>query len=101
MTKKTWDAFPPETQEAMRKSASEAGKRLKADGRRENVESIAAMKKRGLKVHTLTPEIDAEWDQEVEKVYSKIRGIAVPADIYDEVTSQLKEFRAAKAGSTK
>jgi TRAP-type C4-dicarboxylate transport system substrate-binding protein len=101
MTKKTWDAFPPEAQEAMRKSASEAGKLLKADGRRENVESIAAMKKRGLKVDTLTPEIDAEWDQEVEKVYSKIRGIAVPADIYDEVTSQLKAFRAAKSGATK
>src|SRR6266700_2972750 len=93
MSKKTWDTFPAEAQEAMRKSATEAGKLLKADGRRENVESIEAMKKRGLKVDSLTPEIDSEWDQEVEKVYSKIRGIAVPADIYDEVTSQLKTFR--------
>jgi len=101
MSKKTWDSFPPEAQEAMHKSATEAGKLLKADGRRENVESIEAMKKRGLKVDTLTPEIDAEWDQEVEKVYSKIRGIAVPADIYDEVTSQLKTFRASKSGATK
>jgi hypothetical protein len=55
------------------------------------------MRKRGLKIHTLTPEVDAEWDQVVEKSYPKVRGIAVPPDIYDEVVSQLKTFRAAKS----
>jgi len=95
ITKKTWDTLPPETQEAMRKTAQEAGKLIKADGRRENVESIEAMRKRGLKIHTLTPELDAEWDQTVAKAYPKVRGTAVPEDIYDEVISQLKTFRAA------
>src|SRR5436190_14823675 len=37
ITKKNWDGLTPETQEAMRKSAAEAGKLIKADGRRENV----------------------------------------------------------------
>jgi TRAP-type C4-dicarboxylate transport system substrate-binding protein len=101
MTKKTWDEFSPEAQEFIRKSATEAGKLLKADGRRENVESIAAMKKRGLKVDAVPPEVEAEWDAEVEKVYSKIRGIAVPSDIYDQVTNELKVFREQKAGATK
>ena len=96
MNKKTWDALSLESQAALRKSAQEAGKLIRADGRRENVESIEALRKRGLKVHTLTPELDAEWDRTVEKVWPKIRGAVVPADIYDEVMSQLKAFRAAQ-----
>jgi TRAP-type transport system periplasmic protein len=97
ISKKTWDTIPPETQEAIRVSAREAGKLIKADGRRENIESIEAMKKRGLKVHTLTPQLDAEWDEVVAKSYPKVRGTAVPADIYDEVVGELKTFRAAKS----
>jgi len=93
ITKKTWDTFPPETQAALRKPAQEAGKRIKADARRENIESVEAMRKRGLKVHTLSPEVNAEWDQTVAKAWPKVRGTAVPADIYDEVVSQLKIFR--------
>jgi TRAP-type C4-dicarboxylate transport system substrate-binding protein len=101
INKKTWDGLSPETQEALRKSAQQAGKLIKADGRRENVESIEALRKRGLKIHPLTPEIEAEWDRTAEKAWPKIRGTVVPADIYDEVTSELKKFRAAKEGAAK
>lgn len=101
ITKKTWDSIPAETQAAMLKSSRAAGKLIKADGRRENVESIQAMKKRGLKVHVLSPEMDAQWDRTVAKSYPQVRGIAVPTDIYDEVMSQLKTFRASKEGTPK
>ena len=97
ITRKTWDTIPPETQQAIRASAREAGKLIKADGRRENLESIEAMKKRGLKVHTLTPQLNAEWDEVVAKSYPKVRGTAVPQDIFDEVTAELKTFRAGNA----
>ncbi len=99
ITKKTWDTLPSETQVALHKTALETGKQIKADGRRENFESIEAMRKRGLTVHTLTPELDAAWDQMLTKAYPKVRGTAVPADIYDEVVSQLKTFRAAHEGA--
>jgi len=95
ITKKTWDTIPPETQAVLRKSALEAGKLIKADSRRENLESIEVMRKRGLKIHTLTPEVDSRWDEIVAKAYPKVRGTAVPEDIYDEVISQLKTYRAA------
>jgi TRAP-type C4-dicarboxylate transport system substrate-binding protein len=101
INKKTWDSLSAESREAMRKAAREAGKLIKADGRRENGESIEALRKRGLKVHPITPELDAEWDRMVEKAWTKIRGEVVPADIYDEVMSQLKTFRASKAGAGK
>jgi TRAP-type C4-dicarboxylate transport system substrate-binding protein len=101
INKKTWDSLSPEVQEVLRKSAREAGQLIKADGRRENLESIEAMRKRGLKVHTLTPELDAAWDRTVEKAWPKIRGTVVPADIYDDVMNQLKSFRAGKEGDGK
>jgi TRAP-type C4-dicarboxylate transport system substrate-binding protein len=81
----------------MRTAARETGTLLKADGRRENIESVEAMRKRGLKVHTLTPELDAQWDQVVATTYPKVRGTAVPADIYDQIITELKNFRATKS----
>jgi TRAP-type C4-dicarboxylate transport system substrate-binding protein len=101
VNKKTWDSLSPEAQEVLRKSAREAGKLIKADGRRENVESIEAMRKRGLKIHTVTSEINAEWDRTVEQAWPKIRGTVVPADIFDEVMSQLKIYRAAHEAAGK
>jgi TRAP-type C4-dicarboxylate transport system substrate-binding protein len=101
INKKTWDSLSPEAQAAVRQSAREAGKLIKADGRRENVESIEAMRKRGLKIHTLTPEINAQWDRVVEEAWPRIRGTVVPADIFDEVMSQLKTFRAMPEGARK
>src|SRR5260221_1955429 len=99
ITKKAWNAIPPETQAVLRQSASEAGKLIKADGRRENLESVEVMRKRGLKIHPLTPEADAQWDQIEAKAYPKVRGTAVPEDIYDEGIGQLKTFRAAHGGA--
>ena len=59
------------------------------------------MRKRGLKIHTLTPELNTAWDQVAENAWPKIRGTVVPADIFDEVMSQLKTFRAAQEGAGK
>lgn len=101
INKKTWDSMSPETQAALRKSAKEAGKLIKADGRRENIESIEALRKRGAKIHPLPPEINAEWDKVVQQSWPEIRGTVVPADIYDEVMNQLKIFRATKEGAGK
>ncbi len=99
MTKKTWDAIPLEGREALRKAATEIGKLIKADGRRESAESVEAMRKRGLKVHPVTSEVEAEWRQVVEAAYPKIRGVIVPEDMFDEVVRQLKVYRAAREGN--
>ena len=101
VTKKVWDKFSPEEQAALLKSAREAGKQIKADGRRESSESVEAMKKRGLTVNSLTPEANAAWDKLVQEAYPKIRGTAVPADVFDEIVKYLKEFREAQQGVAK
>lgn len=101
ITKKAWDKCTPAEQAALLKAAKEAGERIKADGRREGSESIEAMKKRGLVVHSLTPEANAEWDKTVNEAYPKIRGTVIPADIFDEVQKDLKEFRSKQEGAGK
>ena len=101
ITKKTWDTIPAEAKDGLRKSAAETGKLIKADGRRESAESVEAMRKRGLQVHKVSPEIEAEWGRECESMYPKIRGSLVPPDIFDEVVKQLQTYRAEHAEGKK
>ena len=96
VTKKTWDNIPPETQKLMRAAAETAGEAIRAQAHREMTEAVEAMKKRGLIVHELTPEAETAWQNLAESLYPKIRGSLVPADLFDEVQSLLKEYRAGK-----
>lgn len=95
ITRKTWDAIPESTRADIRKAAEEAGRQIQARSRAEADESVEAMKKRGLTVHPVTPEAEAQWKKLAEEVYPKIRGKVVPVDIFDEVLRLLREYRAA------
>jgi len=101
ITTKAWDAVPEAARDAVRAAAREAGRFIKADGRRESVASVEAMRKRGLQVHALTPDIEAEWRRAGEAAYPTVRGKIVPEDIFDEVAKQLAMYRAARAGGAK
>jgi TRAP-type C4-dicarboxylate transport system substrate-binding protein len=93
ITKKAWDSIPPATQQALRKTALEAGEELVKSSRAESDHAVTAMQKRGLTVHHVTPEIEAEWRKWAEGVYPKIRGGLVPAEEFDEVERMLREYR--------
>lgn len=99
MTRKAWDSMSPSAQKALRQAADAGGAELRAISRRENEEALEAMKKRGLKVQTLTPEIEAEWRAVAEQAYPLIRGRMVPAPLFDEVQQALREYRAAQPGA--
>jgi len=101
ITKKSWDALSPADQEAMRKAATECGQEFQARGRQENEEALEAMKKRGLQVHAVSPEVEAEWRRFSEGFYPKLRGHIVPADVFDEVVQVLRDYRAAQGSSGK
>ena len=96
ITKKAWDATPVGQRAALLKAATEAGEAIKQRSRAESEESVEAMKKRGLKVQTLTPEQITEWEKFAAGVYPKIRGKAVSAELFDEVQKLIKEYRAKK-----
>lgn len=95
ITKKAWDSIPASLREEFMKAAAEAGAQIKSRSRAEEDESIEAMKKRGLTVHSLSPAEELEWRNLAEKVYPMIRGKIVPADLFDEVRNLLKDYRAA------
>jgi len=97
ITKKTWDTISPAAQQALLKTATEAGIDVTKRSRTESEQAVEAMQKRGLTVHHVTPEIEAEWRTLAEGVYPKIRGGLVPADVFDEVERLLQEYRASPA----
>jgi TRAP-type C4-dicarboxylate transport system substrate-binding protein len=101
MTKKSWDALPPDQREAMLKAAADCGQEFQAHNRQENQEALEAMQKRGLQVHPVSKEQEQEWQRFSESLYPEIRGKIVPADTFDEVMQLLRDYRAAPAASGK
>jgi len=95
ITKKAWEALPQASRDEMMKAAAEAGEAITKRSRTESQEAVEAMQKRGLKVQKLTPQAEGEWRKLAEEVNPKIRGMLVPADLFDEVQGILKEYRAA------
>ncbi len=93
--KQVWEKIPPAERTALVDAATTTGKEIQARSRKEGEDAVTAMKKRGLTVHEVTPELEAQWRAEAEKVYPKIRGRIVPADIFDDVQRLVKEYRAA------
>jgi len=98
---KSWERIPTETRQALMESAVEAGQRVKAEGRAENERAVQAMVKRGLQVHKVTPEAEAEWQAEVDKAQDQFRGKIVPEDVYDEAQRLIREFRTKGGGKPK
>lgn len=91
-----WKKLDPEMQKTLAQIAVKAGRRMQAENHAAADAAVTAMKKRGLKVHEVTPEIEAEWIREVEKSYGEIRGSIVPAKLFDEVKALLEERRKPK-----
>ncbi|HET8925298.1 MAG TPA: TRAP transporter substrate-binding protein DctP [Candidatus Acidoferrum sp.] len=96
VTKKAWEKIPVEKRAELLKASAEAGRQMQARSRIEANEAVEAMKKRGLQVQELSPEIEEEWRQFAEGVYPKMRGTMVPADTFDEVRRLVSEYRAAQ-----
>lgn len=96
VTRTLWEEMSPAGRDALRAAAEAAGTRMRALSRRQQQESVEAMRKRGLTVHPISPEIEAEWRAMAEALYPQIRGRMVPATLFDEVQRLLREHRAAR-----
>jgi TRAP-type C4-dicarboxylate transport system substrate-binding protein len=90
----TWEKIAPNVQTELQKIAASTGQKFRLRGREEDEAAMAAMQKRGLVVHKLTPETAKAWRALAESAYPQIRGGMVPADLFDRVLEQVGEFRA-------
>ena len=97
ITSKVWDQMTPAARTQLRAAADVAGVKIRERSRQEDLEAIEAMKKRGLVVHPVTPEIEAEWRQMAEATYPKLRGTMVPAEMFDQVRVTIAEYRKQNA----
>lgn len=96
VTERAWGRLTPAQQAALARAAAEHGTQIKQRNRQESDEAVEAMKKRGLVVHPLTPELEAAWRREAEAIYPTLRGKLVPADLFDEVRRLLQERRTKR-----
>lgn len=101
VSRKVWDSIPESTRGLLLKAASDAGLEIKAKSRAESNQSVESMKKRGLTVHPLTPQMESEWRKLAEGLYPKIRGGIVPAEMFDQVQSLLAHYRDLSGTSRK
>jgi len=94
ITKKAWDSISPSIQATLLSASAEAGTQIQMKGRAESADAVEAMKRRGLQVHPVSPELANEWRHFFEASYSKMRGTMVQADVFDEAQRILAEYRA-------
>jgi len=96
MTKKAWDGITPAQRESLLKGAADAGNQIQLKSRAESDEAIEAMKKRGLQVQPVPPDLENEWRHFAEHVYPQMRDRIIPADIFDETLALVAEYRATQ-----
>jgi len=89
-----WERLSPALRTELKGIAEAAADRIRAQTRAEDEEAIVAMKKNGLIVQPVTPEVRAAWEALAERLHPLIRGTIVPAEIFDKVSADLAEYRA-------
>jgi len=93
ISKDVWDAIPVPVQKEMMQSARTAGVALRDEIRKSEVSSIPLMQQFGLNVVHADPKAVAEWRALAEGIWPKLRGQAVPADLFDQVKRLRDEYR--------
>jgi hypothetical protein len=84
------------------KDARAAAAEQRAAIRREGDDAAGAMQKfNRLKIAHADDAVVAEWRQQVEAVYPKIRGRMVPEKVFDEVKRLRDEYRSQRSQASK
>ena len=97
MTKRVWDSFSSDAQRILSETGRDAGLEITSQTRRENDEAVRTMQsKHGLIVHTMTPEMQEEWEKFAESLRPAIRGKMVPEAMFDRVLKLLEEYRSSQ-----
>jgi TRAP-type C4-dicarboxylate transport system substrate-binding protein len=97
MTDTAWNKIDPADQKTLLTSAGAFEKRIMTDAPKQDADSVATMKTRGLVVTTLDPKAAAELHDAANKLVATMRGSMVPADIYDLAVQERDAFRKSHA----
>ena len=95
---RTWRTIPDDLKPIFLDAASEAGARMRREIRKLGDEAVEVMKKHGLVVHQVPPEVAAHWERSARAGYSSLVGRVVPAEMVAEVERLRNEYRASRKG---
>jgi TRAP-type transport system periplasmic protein len=90
MTKKTWQAIPEADRGRLLEAAKTMESRLEVEIPGQDHASVEEMKKRGLVVIAAD---DPEWRTIGQTFATSMRGVMVPADIYDQAVRERDAYR--------
>ena len=99
--KETWERIPADLRPQLLQVARDAGAKLQAAIRQEQVPDIDAMKKAGLTVVAVDAKARDAWRRAAEGAYPLMRGGAVPQDSFDEALRARDEYRRQKGAPRK
>jgi TRAP-type C4-dicarboxylate transport system substrate-binding protein len=96
ITNTAWNKIDPADQKVLMDEARAFEKRIMADAPKQDADSVATMKTRGLQVTTLDPKATADFRAAAERLVPTLKGSIVPADIYDMAVQERDAFRKTK-----
>ncbi|MEO8070266.1 MAG: TRAP transporter substrate-binding protein DctP [Acidobacteriota bacterium] len=96
VTNTAWNKIDAADRAIVTESARAFEKRINTDAPKQDADSVATMKTRGLMVTTLDAKAATEFRAAAEKLTTTMRGNMVPADIYDLALSERDAFRKTK-----
>lgn len=91
--KKVWESIDPAIRPKLLEAARVAGKKMRDEARPADLESIEAMKQRGLTVVDIDAATLAAWRKRTEAAYPEVRGKFAPAEMFDRAIKLRDEFR--------
>lgn len=98
MTTEAWDEVPEVNRATLLDMAAKAQERLRSEIPKQDASAIAEMEKRGLTV--TKPESSAgqdQWRKAAEEFAASMRGVMVPADVYDMAMRERDSYRRQPA----
>ena len=98
MTTRRWRAIPDDVKPRLLEAARDVEARNRRAMRNLGDAAIEAMRKRGLVVHHVPPDVVRQWERSARIGYPRIVGSVVPREIVAEVERIRNEFRARQAG---
>jgi TRAP-type C4-dicarboxylate transport system substrate-binding protein len=93
IAKATWNRIDPTLRPTLLAIARQTGSAYASRFRAHEATAIDTMVKNGLQIQELTPQAEQEWRQVADGLYPKIRGTLLPADLFDDVTRLVSEYR--------
>ena len=93
VTKRFWEQLPTDQRDALQDAARKATAAAQNDVHRFERDSIEAMQRYGLVVHSVSDANARRFESEIRAVYPQIVGASVPAPIYASAKEYLDEYR--------